>query len=116
MLFLALVIPVLFAAALFSRAQQAVLERRIAEDRKPLEQAATQIPLVNVQAPEGFVAPITVTISDAAGRRFPLSTSTAPSTPKPPTDQTLLRLKLLLWLTAPTGRSRAGPPVPGEGV
>jgi hypothetical protein len=38
--------------------------------RKPLQQAPTQVPLVNVQAPEGFLAPIRIVITDANGRRF----------------------------------------------
>jgi hypothetical protein len=67
---LLIAVPLLGVVALFSRARQGILERQAAEERRPLEQAFTQVPLINVTAPEGFVAPIAVTITDAAGRTF----------------------------------------------
>jgi hypothetical protein len=69
-LFLLILVTILIIGGLLSAARQAVLKRQAAEERKPLEQAAIQTSLVNVEAPAGFVAPIIVTIADATGRTF----------------------------------------------
>jgi hypothetical protein len=53
----------LLIGALMTKARQAVLERQAADE-------GTQVPLVNIEAPAGFVAPIVVVISDATGRSF----------------------------------------------
>ncbi len=64
---LLIAVPILFAGALMSKARQAALTRQAAEKRKPLDHAAIQIPLVNVVAPENFIPPISIVITDSQG-------------------------------------------------
>jgi hypothetical protein len=64
-------VPVLFVAALMSKARQSLLERQLAQERKPLEQAPVPAaPMVNVQVPLDFVPPITILVTDSRGHQL----------------------------------------------
>jgi hypothetical protein len=66
-LLLAIAVPVLFAAALLSKAKQLVLERQATDEAKALQQVAAGIPLVNEMAPTDFIPPISIVITDSQG-------------------------------------------------